>query len=381
MNSKMKIYHLLYIILAMLLIACSSEDEQQTEQQTLPKTGKLTITSSVNSFEGENLTRTDIAGTAFAEGDWIKLKIICPYVSNTLIGETTWGNSSDALWLLKWSGSAWTTLTTADKVDISSHYSYGYNSVFGQYEAQQTPYIYTASTWNENVIFRAPNTANGSSLSRYSQYSYIFQANQSEEADYLKSDLLWAQSYMQTGSYNVHLSFNHVMACLKITIETSGFSFTNTPPIVTLEGMPDIDQQEVVVGDYYAAASKVNSKYGYQDKCTCEKANNGKVLGIAVVTESQAKAIIHPLTGSPSDTNHTTGSVVANTGVYTAYYNNGSYYLIVPPCTLNENENAVFMIRDGEKRYSYTLTRTSFEQGKQYPVNITLTETTDPVNP
>ncbi len=373
MKSKMKIYHLLYIGLAMLMVACSSDDEQQTEQ-ALPKTGTLTITSSVNSFEGEGVTRTNLAGDAFATGDWIKLKIICPYVSNTLIGETTWGGSADALWLLKWGGSAWTQLTSADQVDISSHYSYGSNNVFGQFEAQQTPYVYTASTWNENVIFLAANSAGGSSTTRYSQYSYIFHADQSLEADYLKNDLLWAQTYMQTGSYDVHLSFNHMMACLKITL--SGVTFSGTP-VVTLEGMPDIDQQEVVVGDYYAAASKVNTKYGYQDKCSCQYANNGKVLGVAMVQESTAKAIVNPLSGSPTDT-YTTGTTVSNTGVYTAYYDSSSsaYYLIVPPCTLSAN--AVFMIRDGAKRYSYTLQRTVFEQGKQYPVNITLTETTDP---
>ncbi len=367
---KMKIYHLLYIGLALLLASCSSDDGQQAEQ-TLPKTGKLTITSSVNNFEGEGVTRTNIAGNVFATGDWIKLKIICPYVSNTLIGETTWGNSADALWLLKWSGSNWIELETKDSIDINSRYSYGYNSVFGQYEAQQTPYIYTASTWNENVIFLAPNPNNSSSLSRYSQYSYIFQADQSEEKNYLKSDLLWAQSYMQTGSYNVHLSFNHVMACLKITISNVTLSDST---VVTLENMPDIDQQEVVVGDYYAAASKVNSKYGYQEKCSCDYTNNGKVLGVAVIDDTQKKAIVYPMTGNPSDTNHTTGSTVANTGVYTAHYVSGSgtnnrvYNLIVPPCTLSSN--ATFVIRDGKKRYTYTLSRLIFEQGKLYPINI-----------
>ncbi len=351
------------LALALLLTACSKTDEE-----LLPAQAPLTLTSSINPFEGEAATRTNVAGTAFAEGDWIKLKIICPYVPNTLIGETTWGGSSDALWLLKWGGSSWIPLTTADEVDITSHYSYGYNNVFGQYEAQQTPYIYTASTWNENVIFRASNSAGSStSLSRYSQYSYIFHANQSEKEDYLKNDLLWAQTYMQTGSYNVHLSFNHVMACLKITL--SGGSFSGTP-VVTLEGMPDIDQQEVVVGDYYAAASKVNSKYGYQDKCSCDYDHNGKVLGVAMIQESTATAIVRPLTGTPTDTHHTTGSTVSNTGVYTACYDSDSsaYYLIVPPCVLSAK--ATFMIRDGAKRYSYTLQTTTFEQGKQYPVTI-----------
>ncbi len=368
MLNKMKISHLIYIGMTTMLLAACSSDDGQPEDQVQLQGRPLTITSSVNSFKGEGGTRTNLDGKAFAVGDWIKLKIICPYVPNTLIGETTWGGSADALWLLKWGGSAWTQLTSDDKVDVSSHYSYGSNNVFGQFEAQQTPYIYTASTWNENVIFLAPNSAGGSSLTRYSQYSYIFHADQSLEADYLKNDLLWAQTYMQTGSYDVHLSFNHVMACLKITV--SGVSLSSNA-VVTLEGMPDIDQKEIVVGDYYAAASKVNTKYGYQDKCSCDYGNNGKVLGVAMIKESTAKAIINPLSGSPSD-NHTTGTTVANTGVYTAYYNSGVYYLIVPPCALAAN--ATFMIRDGKKRYSCTLQKKTFEQGKQYPVTITLTE-------
>ncbi len=368
MQNVMKIYHLLYIGLTMMLAtACSSDDGQQ---ETLPERAPLTITSSVNGFEGEGVTRTNLIGNAFATGDWIKLKIICPYVPNTLIGETTWGNSADALWLLKWNGGSWTTLSSADSIDITSHYSYGSNNVFSQYEAQQTPYIYTASTWNENVIFRAPN-GSGSSLTRYSQYSYVFQADQSEEDKYLKSDLLWAQTYMQTGSYNVHLSFNHVMACLRITI--SGVTLSDST-VVSLQGMPDIDQQEVVVGDYYAAASKVNTKYGYQEKCSCTKENNGKVLGVAVIDDSQKKAIVYPMTGNPNPNSLTT---IDNTGTYIAHYVSGSgtstrvYYLIVPPCSLTDH--ATFHILDGEKRYRYTLQQQTFEQGKLYPVNITYT--------
>lgn len=341
------------------MAACSTDDAL-TEEQAQPKRAPLIITSSVNNFDGEPTTRTNLEGNAFATGDWIKLKIICPYVPNILVGETTWGNSSDAFWLLKWSGSAWITLTTEDKVDISSRYSYGYNNVFGEFEAQQTPYIYTASTWNENVIFLSGGK-------RYSQYSYIFEADQSTESNYLKSDLLWAQSYMQTGSWNVHLSFNHVMACLKFSI--SGITLSSDA-VVTLEGMPDIDQKEVVVGDYYAAASKVNSKYGYKEKCKCEYANNGKVLGVATISDTEGKAIVCPMNGNPSDSNHTDGATIDNDGVYTAYRSGDYFYLIVPPCTLTAN--ATVWIRDGEKRYTYSLTRTTFEQGKQYPVNITI---------
>ncbi len=356
------------------MVACSTDDEDAKQTNY----GTLTLTSSINGFESDGITRTNLEGTAFADGDRIKLKIICPYTSTTQTGESTWGNSFDSFWLLKWSGGAWTTMGSSDKVDISAHYSYGSNNIFGLYEAQNTPYVYTASTWNENVLFMA----NGS---RYSAYSYIFQANQSEQADYLKSDLLWAQTYMQTGSYNVHLSFNHVMACLKMTL--TGVTLSDNT-VVTLEGMPDIDQQEVVVGDYYAAASKSYSTYGYKDKCSCTKANNGNVLGIAVINDTYKKAYVYRMEGNPSDDNSSNKEhgPVANTGVYTAYNaaksnGNNVYYLIVPPCELTTAPK--LWIRDGANRYNCDLYLTptgtntqslKFEQGKQYNVNITISQ-------
>ncbi len=363
----MKIHHLLYLTTALLLAACSSDDAQ-TEEQAQPKRAPLVLTSSVNSFEGDEtpVTRTTLEGKAFDAGDKIKLKIICPYVTSTLVGETTWGNSADAFWLLKWKDGNWAIIEGSDSVDISSHYSYGNNNIFREYEAQNTPYIYTASTWSENTIFMAPNKDGGSSLTRYSQYSYVFHADQSRLMNYKKSDLLWAQSYMQTGSYNVHLSFNHVMACLKITIPNT----LSDTAVVTVEGMPDIDQMEVVVGDYYAAKSKVNTKYGYQEKCKCAYANNGKVLGVAVINDTKAKSQVYRISGGCEDTN-TESTVIGNTGVYRAY-NAGSYtyYLIVPPCTLSTA--AKVWIRDNEKRYSYAIEQLIFEQGKRYPVTIAL---------
>ena len=351
----------LYILLTVLLAACSADDAalQQQGQQ-----GTLRLTTSVNGFDGDDeapVTRTDVAGTRFATGDWMKLKIICPFVDHVNFGETTYGNTFDGLWLLKWGGSEWTPITSDDKVDVGADYAYsGAYSLFGRYEAQQTPYVYTASTWNENVLFLANGTL-------YSQYSYIFHADQSKEADYLKCDLLWAQNYMQTGSYNVHLAFDHVMACLKIDLTALGLS---SNAIVTLEGMPDIDQREVVVGDYYAARSKINSGYGYQQKCSCSKADNGRVLGVTYINESTREAQVFPMTGNPNPNSRTP---VANTGTYKAYNaGSGIYRLIVPPCTLTTPPTV--WIRDGETRYSYTLaSTTSFEQGKLYTVNVLLT--------
>jgi len=352
------------------LAACSTEDELREEQ----KGGVLRLTTSVNGFDGPVTTRTDMAGTAFATGDWMKLKIICPYSTGVEFGETTYGHTADGMWLFKWENNDWARIMAADGIDVEGAYEPDHSyDLFGVHEAQQTPYVYTASTWNENVRFIAPNNPGGTARYYYSQYSYTFRANQQQQADYLKCDLLWAQTYMQTGSYDVHLSFNHVMACLKISVTGATLS---SKAVLTLEGMPDIDQREVVVGDYYAEkAENLTHKgtgsgnvhdYSYYAKCRCAKADNGKVLGVAVIDDSQAKAVVYPMTGNPNPNNLAT---IANTGVYTAYHaGDGTYYIIVPPCTLPTK--AKIWIRDGEKRYSYELDRQTFEQGKQYPVTI-----------
>ena len=357
--------------------ACSSDESVEQTEQT--EVYGLNLTTSVNGFEDADrggMTRTNIAGDAFAVGDRIKLKVICPFISYTTLAETTWSGSADGLWLLEWEdNNKWGTLEANDSVDMMAHYTYSNGvNVFERYEAQQTPHVYTASTWNENVFFMAPNAA-GSRMYPFSQYSYIFQANQSLKHNYLKSDLLWAQSYMQTGSADVHLSFNHVMACLKIDISALSLS---TNAVVTLEGMPDIDQREVVVGDYYAGRAKGlthvsggNFDYSYKQKCSCSAEDNGKVLGVAVINDTDRKAYIYPMTGNPTAPgNPSPVQYVANTGVYTAHRSGDFFYLIVPPCELTAK--AKFWIRDGEKRYSYELQRTSFEQGKQYLINITL---------
>ena len=353
---------LYYIGIGILLAACTADDADVKQ----PEQGTLTLTTSVNAFDDADgyagvspaaATRTNVEGTAFAIGDWIKLKVICPFTDHVNFGETTYSTTFDGLWLLKWAGSNWTPITSDDKVDVGANYAYSSaTSIFGRYEAQQTPFVYTASTWNENVIFIANKAL-------YSQYSYIFHADQSEEKNYLKSDLMWAQTFMQTGSYNVHLAFNHVMACLKIDISALGLS---SETIVTVEGMPDIDQREVVVGDYYAARSKINSGYGYKQKCSCSYDDNGKVLGVAYINETAREAQVFPMTGNP---NPNSRIYIANSGTYKAY-NSGSgiYRLIVPPCSLSAAP--VIWVRDGEKRYSYTLSRKEFEQGKLYPVNI-----------
>ena len=340
----MKIYRIIPLVSLLLLAGCS-------ESEPLREQGKFSFSTSVENFEGEIATRTNFAGNAFEDGDRIKLKIICPFSSHTEFGETTYGYSFDAFWLLKWHSGEWATLTAQDGFDIDGDYSPSASpDVYGRYEAQQTPYVYTAQTWSEEQIFIAGNGT------RVEQYSYVFHADQSREADYKASDLLWAQTIQQTGSYNVHLSFRHVMSALVITVDDNiGLS---DDAILTLEGMPDIDQAEVIVGDYYAAASKVNShEYGYRRKHSCAKEQNGKILGIAVVSDSQQKTLVKPLDEIGQNTTYKACNVGSKT-----------YRLIVPPCTLGSK--AAIWVRDGETRYSMELDQTSFEPGKLYKVTV-----------
>ena len=348
----MKISNILYLTIATVLMSCASDEATQQEQQ-----GVLSITTSVDDFESESRTRTNIAGTRFDDGDKIKLKIICPFSEHTEFGETTYGNSFDAFWLLKWKNNAWATLEVADSCDVNGDYSASAGpNLFERYLAQPTPYVFTAQTWSEEQIFMAGEKTK----TRVEQYSNVFHADQSREADYKASDLMWAQTIMQTGSYNIHLSFKHVMSALMVTVVPGQGKDISNDAVLTLEGMPDIDQCEVIVGDYYAAKSKVNSSnYGYKSKHSCTVDKNGTVIGVAVVDDSQSKAYTKAI------------GTISQDGVYTAY-NAGSktYRLIVPPCKLDKN--ATFLLRDGNKRYTATLSQLEFVAGKLYNLTVNI---------
>lgn len=334
--------------MAALLAGCSADEELEKQQ------GTLSFSTSIENFEGETSTRTNFEGNAFEDGDKIKLKVICPFSSHTEFGETTYGNSFDAFWLLKWNAGSWATITAADGFDVNGDYSPSASpNIYDRFEAQQTPYVYTAQTWSEEQIFIA-----GSEKTRVEQYSNVFHANQTKASDYKASDLMWAQTIQQTGSYNVHLSFKHVMAALLITVDADASLNISDNAVLTLEGMPDIDQAEVIVGDYYAEKSKVNSNsYGYKNKHACSIGQNGQVIGVAVISDNDKKASTKAL------------NQIGQTSTYTAY-NAGSktYRLIVPPCSLSKS--ATFWLRDGEKRYSMQLSQTSFEAGKLYKVTM-----------
>lgn len=320
------------------------------------------FTGTIKPFEGEDSqSRVNVEGTGFTDGDFIRIKVICPYVTSSEYGEQTYGASYDSFWLLKSNGGSWGPLTDSDGCDINGDYlDSGSQSMSSLYLSQQTPYVFTAQTWSVERKF-----VTGSSLVLL--YSPIFHADQSREANYRASDLLWAQSYLQTGSESVHFDFYHKMAALKITIDDTklpeGKKLSDNA-ILSLSGMPGIDHAEVIVGDYYAEKSKTDVAFGYKQKNKCAKEYNDKVLGVAVNTATNAYTL--PMRGNPG---WTPQFVVPNDGTYTAYKAATKLYrLIVPPCELENNP--VFHLLDGDRRWTYKLNQLTFEQGNLYKITI-----------
>lgn len=322
------------------------------------------FTGTIKPFEGEDIqSRVNVEGTGFTDGDFIRIKVICPYVTSSEYGEQTYGASYDSFWLLKSNGGSWGPLTASDGCDINGDYlDSGSQPMSSLYLSQQTPYVFTAQTWSVERKFVA-----GSNLVLL--YSPIFHADQSREENYRASDLLWAQSYLQTGSESVHFDFYHTMAALKITVDDSALPVgekLSENAILSLSGMPGIDHAEVIVGDYYAAKCKTNVDFGYKQKNTCAKENNGKVLGVAVNTADHAYTL--PMRGNPGWESR----FVPNDGTYTAYKADTKLYrLIVPPCVL-ENK-PVFHLLDGDRRWTYELNelnQLTFEQGNLYKIKI-----------
>lgn len=341
-------------------------------------TRPLTLLTSVEQFAGGAQTRVTVDGKDFLDNDRIRVKLICPYVTTTETGESTGGNTSDGFWLLKRNGGGWTTLTAADKCDLNGDGIYsGSSDLQEQYLAQQTPYVFTASTWSREV--RLLDDVSADAMKTVVHYAPVFHADQRLEADFEASDLLWAQSVVQTGTDYVRLNFRHMMALLVVTVEGAP---TLSDPVLTLERMPDIDQQELVVGDFFAEKSKVNglngyAAYGYEKKYKCEKDQNGTLLGIGTFSST---ALVKPLAELSRD------------GVYTAYRDGDrkTFRLIVPPYAFTADYPTLWL-RDGAQRWSLqldpaTLTASAaeqeagttesgtlrFESGKCYPVTMNI---------
>ena len=339
------------------LCGCSG-DEVAVPAEDKP----VLFTGTIKPFEGEDIqSRVNVEDTSFTDGDFIRIKVICPYVTSSEYGEQTYGASYDSFWLLKSNGGSWGTLSASDGCDINGDYlDSGSQPMSSLYLSQQTPYVFTAQTWSVERKFVADSRL-------VLLYSPIFHADQSREANYRASDLLWAQSYLQTGSESVHFDFYHKMAALKITIDDSALpegEKLSDNAILSLSGMPGIDHAEVVVGDYYAEKSKTNVAFGYKQKNICAKENNGKVLGVAVNTATNAYTL--PMRGNPG---WNPNRFVPNDGTYTAYKADTKLYrLIVPPCEL-ENK-PVFHLLDGDRRWTYELNQLTFEQGNLYKIKI-----------
>ena len=195
------------------------------------------------------------------------------------------------------------------------------------------------------------------------QYANVFHADQSNPANYKASDVLWAQNIMQTATDMIHFDFHHVMAALKITVADD--VPLSDKAVLTIENMPDIDQAEIIVGDMFAAKSKVNSMCGYKEKHRCSAEENGKALGIGVNSNMK------------SSTTKFGDRDIFQTATYKALRRDNTkkeFQLIVPPCTIT---NPVVWIRDGESRWNVALDEKTFEAGKMYNITLNLQSQTE----
>lgn len=385
-KSKYSIFCTLAMVALLYFSSC-----QQQEEEPVPTSETVKFSLTMSPFEGDAMTRTTVSGEGFEAGDKIRFKIFCPNSKSHELGET-WGS--------------YYTITVPNEVNETTSFfmTSGSNSdgSYGSYEAQSTTYIYTAINTTGTRIFAVGDY-------RYSNPSNFFYADQSKLEFFKKSDLVWAQAVRQTGAREVHLNFKHKVAKLDITIEDDGNVFSDNT-ILTLEGMPDIDGAEIVVGDYYADESYEDYSFNYKTKCSCSYENNGKVIGIEVIDEANKKSIVNALTGNPypagGTSNSGTYSKVPNTGTYRAYKdpnftpdsehpNNKHYMVYIPPCDLDpgfepvhvdpsdpespmtqSEKRAVVWLRDGTKRYSVALDQLSFEEGKCYKQTIKIANNT-----
>ena len=362
-----------HTLLSLLAVAALGGCASHSADEPMPADEPMQFSSSIVPFVGEgdgDLSRVNVAGNDFLQGDFLRIKVICPFVTSTEYGETAWDGTFDSFWLMKWDVSDWTTLSAADGCDINGDYIDSPSTrMSSQRHAQQTPYVFTAQTWDVERKF----TVSTGKLKL--NYTPSFHTNQSIKANYRASDILWAQSYLQTGSDFVHFNFYHRMAAIIFTVDGT----IAADAILMLEGMPLIEHAEVVIGDYYAEKSKSNSG-DYNLKYKCSKENNGKVLGVAV-NNAEGFSHILPMRGNPGwNMSTTTPQYVPNTATYTALnVGDGTYRLIVPPCTLYA-EPTIWLL-EGDKRRKATLSQTEFVEGNLYKITVKIENTTPDPEP
>ena len=265
----MSIHH--KYILPLLGLACAlsacSDDMPPTESAEAEQNVVLRL--SLSPFANDPSPRSTLDGLAWEAGDGFRMRITCPYTTDHQNGEL-------------WSSGYHNLLFPTDM---------GATVVFGTIssnQSQATTYIYTAQNTTGTRTFVVNDY-------RYKRPSNFFHADQSKLDQFKESDVLWAQGIRQTGAQEVHLNFEHKVARLDITLDDSELTRQewdeevgalvdvadplSANAILTLEGMPDIDGAELVVGDYYAPMTYEYEKFSYREKASCGYTLNGKVLG------------------------------------------------------------------------------------------------------
>ncbi len=372
----------IYAIFPLLCWSCAFDIEDVRDQQIITIDGTAFETEIVPFVEdgGDGTaTRVNVAGNSFEAGDLIRLRVIAPYAPSSEYGESTWGSSYDDWRLFQWSANHanWGAVGSGLGFDIDNDFNpSGAPSTIIM--PQATPYVFTATTWTEEIHYvLTSTTGSGYESSKVViTFSNVFKADQRTDKNYKASNVLWAQQYMQTGSPHVRLSFEHKMAALQIDISEFALELdksANAPEVVlTLENMPDIDQQEVAIGNYYVEKMKSKRDYGDYYRCKCNYEDNGKVLGIVIPDETAKHLMQIPFTG---------GAVEQN-GIYTAHkLDANTFTLIIPPYTVPSDVTPTLWLRQGEKRWSAPLTLPdhtvnpqqtdrTFESGVRYHVKM-----------
>lgn len=387
---KIKYTYLAAAVAFLALGSCSQEHEadvaEQTDKAPVTFDASKNLQSDIVPFteDGAPQSRANFAGDQFQTNDLIKIRIVAPFSPSNEWGEYTDGNTHDNFWILRWTGNnlnaagngaTWTNVPSSKnegdfKFDLNSDYLYTSSSNIWTL-SQNTPYVFTASTWTEEIHAQMPDPGKTSSTT-YTWFYNVFKADQRALADYKSSDVLWAQQFMQTGTQNVRLSFEHKMSALCVDISAFAFDLDMNQAqdsiYLTLENMPDIDQQEIVIGNYYAGAikSSYRPKYGDWQRTACDRDKNGTVLGISVINEAQEKVEQKSIESCPQ------------TATYTAF-NGGDkkFYFIIPPYTVEQTDGSklpTLWLRQGTKRWSAKLTLpegNTFKSGVRYTVKMT----------
>lgn len=359
---KIKHTYLAAAVAFLTLGSCSQDQEaEQADKAPFTFDASRNLQSDIVPFteNGAPQSRANFAGNQFENGDLIKIRIVAPFSPSTEWGEYTDGNTHDNFWILQWNGTnlngtgttaSWGAISSDRHFDLNSDFRYSSSSNIWTL-SQNTPYVFTASTWTEEVQAQIPDSKGKATT--YTWFYNVFKADQRKIADYKSSDVLWAQQFMQTGTQNIRLSFEHKMSalCIDISAFKSLLDMTEAKDeiVVTLENMPDIDQQEIIVGNYYAGAIKSGYRptFGDWQRTACKKELNGTVLGISRINEAQQKVEQVAFTDLS----------LSQTATYTAYKGSeGKYYLIVPPYTVPDNVTPTLWLRQGTKRWSAPLT-------------------------